>query len=99
MTTPSSDRPTVSMLAHMTVLALRYDARPGRFRSDHRRGTGFVRDARASRLPDPMDESRTMKMKSLQQQLERDDYEIDVHKVADAIVARLLATVDEAPPK
>ena len=91
MTTPSSDRPTVTMLAHMTVLALRYDTRPGRFRSGQRGGSGFVRDARASRHPTDMDESRTMKMESLQQQLERDEYEIDVYKVADAIVARLTA--------
>jgi hypothetical protein len=36
-----------------------------------------------------MDDSRTKKMELLRQRLERDEYEIDVHKVADAIVAYL----------
>jgi anti-sigma28 factor (negative regulator of flagellin synthesis) len=44
-----------------------------------------------------MDESRTMKMQSLQQRLDRDEYEVDPRKVADAIVARLLASLDTAP--
>jgi anti-sigma-28 factor FlgM len=76
----------------MTALALRYDTRPGRFRSGDRGGTGFVRDARAAR-DTPMDESRTIKMQALQAQLERDEYEIDPQKVAQAIVERLLANV------
>jgi hypothetical protein len=79
------------MLFDMTVLALRYDTRPGRFRSGHRGGSGFVRDARASRQATPVDESRTMKMQAIQERIERDEYEVDVRKVADAIVARLLA--------
>jgi anti-sigma28 factor (negative regulator of flagellin synthesis) len=37
-----------------------------------------------------MDESRTIKMQALRERLDRDEYEIDPHKVADAIVARLL---------
>jgi hypothetical protein len=91
VTTPSSDRPRVTMLSHMTALALRYDTRPGRFRSGDRGGTGFVRDARATRDATPMDESRTIKMQALQAQLERDEYEIDPQKVAAATVERLLA--------
>ena len=99
MTTPSSDRPGVTMLSHMTALALRYDTRPGRFRSGERGGTGFVRDARAAR-DTTMDESRMIKMQALREQLERDEYEIDAAKVADAIVQRLLASVlESAPPR
>lgn len=90
MTTPSSDRPSVSMLIHMTVMALRYDTRPGRFRSGWGGATGFVRDARASRRRNTMDESRTIKMQALRERLDNDEYEIDPHKVADAIVERLL---------
>jgi anti-sigma28 factor (negative regulator of flagellin synthesis) len=48
-----------------------------------------VRDARAARFPSHMDESRTMKMHLLQERIERDEYEVDPHAVADAIVARL----------
>jgi hypothetical protein len=77
------------MLIHMTVLALRYDTRPGRFRSGHRGGSGFVRDARASRQADPMDASRTMKLHAIQERIERGEYEIDAGKVAEAIVTRL----------
>ena len=85
------------MLLHMTVLALRYDTRPGRFRSGQRGGSGFVRDARASRHPTDMDESRTMKMQAIQERLERDEYEVDPRKVADAIVARLLEQAVRRP--
>ena len=49
-----------------------------------------MRHARDSRKTNPMDESRTMKMHAIQERLERDEYEIDPRKVADAIVARLL---------
>jgi anti-sigma28 factor (negative regulator of flagellin synthesis) len=48
-----------------------------------------------------MDESRTMKMQLLQERIERDEYEVDPQKVADAIVARLLSarslTTDPTP--
>jgi hypothetical protein len=36
-----------------------------------------------------MDESRTIQMSVLQERIERHEYEVDPHKVADAIVARL----------
>jgi Anti-sigma-28 factor, FlgM len=98
VTTPSSDRPAVTILSHMTALALRYDTRPGRFRSGDRGGTGFVRDARAARDTIPMDESRTIKMRALQAQLERDEYEIDPEKIAAAIVERLLAAASARTP-
>jgi hypothetical protein len=77
------------MLLNMTALALRYDTRPGRFRSGSSGGTGFVRDARAARQANHMDESRTMKMLALQKQVERDEYEVDPAKVAEAILERL----------
>jgi hypothetical protein len=85
----------VTMLDHMTALALRYDDRPGRFRTGHRGGTGFVRDARAPLQPSPMDESRKMKMQALQERIERDEYDVDPRKVAEAIVAKLLAAKSE----
>jgi hypothetical protein len=46
-----------------------------------------------------MDESRTMKMLALQKQVERDEYEVDPAKVAEAIVQRLLAAHDAAAAK
>jgi hypothetical protein len=83
----------------MTVLALRYDTRPGRFRTGHRGGSGFVRDARAARKPNPMDESRTIELHALQERIERGEYEIDPHKVAAAILERLAASVLKAAPR
>jgi anti-sigma28 factor (negative regulator of flagellin synthesis) len=38
-----------------------------------------------------MDESRTMKMQLLRERIERDEYEVEPAKVADAIVGRLLS--------
>lgn len=38
-----------------------------------------------------MTDSRTSKMEEIRARLERDEYTVDVEKVADAIVARLLA--------
>jgi hypothetical protein len=40
-----------------------------------------------------------MKMQAIQERLERDEYEIDPRKVADAIVARLLATRTDLRPE
>ena len=37
------------------------------------------------------DESRMVQMEQLRERIERDDYAVDAHKVADAIVRRLLA--------
>jgi anti-sigma28 factor (negative regulator of flagellin synthesis) len=37
------------------------------------------------------DESRMAQMEQLRDRIERDDYAVDAHKVADAIVRRLLA--------
>jgi anti-sigma28 factor (negative regulator of flagellin synthesis) len=40
---------------------------------------------------DRRDESRMAQMEQLRERIERDDYAVDAHKVADAIVRRLLA--------
>ena len=37
------------------------------------------------------DESRMARMEQLRERIERDEYAVDAHKVADAIVRRLLA--------
>ncbi len=37
------------------------------------------------------DESRMVQMEQLRERIERDDYAVDAHKVADAIVRKLLA--------
>jgi anti-sigma28 factor (negative regulator of flagellin synthesis) len=42
-----------------------------------------------------MDESRKMKMQALQERIERDEYDVDPRKVAEAIVAKLLAAKSE----
>ena len=78
-------------LSHMTVLELRYASRhratgPGSTRSR------FGRDVHGDRvMTSPMTDSRTSKMEEIRARLERDDYVVDAEKVADAIVARLLA--------
>jgi anti-sigma28 factor (negative regulator of flagellin synthesis) len=46
-----------------------------------------------------MDESRTIKLHALQERVERGEYEIDAHKVADAIIARLAASVLKPTPR
>ena len=76
----------------MTVMALRYETRPGRFRPGNGGGSGSVRDARASQRANQMDDARTMKLRAIQERLEREEYEIDPGKVAEAIIVKLLAT-------
>jgi Anti-sigma-28 factor, FlgM len=49
-----------------------------------------MRDAGGTRMPTPMDESRKLKMEILRERVERDAYEIDPRKVAEAIVDKLL---------
>jgi hypothetical protein len=45
-----------------------------------------------------MDESRKIKMEILRERVARDDYQVDPRKVADAIVARLLAARTKPAP-
>ena len=77
-------------LSHMTVLELRYASRrrvtPVSTRSR------FGRDVHGDRVTtSPMTDSRMSKMEEIRLRIERDDYTVDAEKVADAIVARLLA--------
>ena len=79
-------------LSHMTVLELRYASRhrvvhvPGSTRSR------FGRDVHGDRVTtSPMTDSRMSKMQEIRALLEREAYSVDAEKVADAIVARLLA--------
>jgi hypothetical protein len=78
----------------MTLLALRYDTRRGRFgrRLDGDKDLAG-RDAGAADRTEPMDLSREMKMQELRERIEHDDYRVDPQKVAGAIVERLLAGV------
>ena len=78
--------------SHMTVLELRYASRhrvvhvPGSTRSR------FGRDVHGDRVTtSPMTDSRMSKMQEIRALLEREAYSVDAEKVADAIVARLLA--------
>ena len=79
-------------LSHMTVLELRYASRhrvvhvPGSTRSR------FGRDVHGDCVTTtPMTDSRMSKMEEIRERLARDAYTVDAEKVADAIVARLLA--------
>ena len=77
-------------LSHMTVLELRYASRhrvsPVSTRSR------FGRDVRGDRvITTPMTDSRMSKMEEIRSRIERDAYAVDPAKVADAIIARLLA--------
>ena len=75
----------------MTVLELRYASRhraggPGSTRSR------YGRDVHGDRvMTSPMTDSRTDKVEEIRALVERDGYAVDPAKVADAIVARLLA--------
>ena len=73
----------------MTVLAVTYDTRLGRFgrRRDGDQDTG--RRTEAAR-EDTMDLAREMHMQDLRERIERDAYDVDPHAIADAIVARLM---------
>jgi len=77
----------------MTLLALRYDTRRGRFGRvlDGDKDPG--RAAGAAAHTEPMDLSREMKMQELRERIEHDDYRVDPQAVATAIVERLLAGV------
>ena len=82
----ASDDDTVPM----TVLAVTYDTRLGRFgrRRDGDQDAG--RRNQAARDESTMDLAREMHMQDLRERIERDAYEVDPHAIADAIVARLM---------
>jgi hypothetical protein len=75
----------------MTVLAVTYDTRLGRFgrRRDGDQDTG--RRSEAARDESTMDLAREMQMQDIRERIERDAYDVDPHAIADAIVARLLS--------
>ena len=79
-------------LSHMTVLELRYASRnrvSPRPASTRRR---FGQDVRGDRvITSPMTDSRMTKMEEIRSRIERDQYDVDAEKVADAIIARLQA--------
>jgi hypothetical protein len=74
----------------MTVLALRYDTPHGRFRQG-RRGARDVLTLMDQPKPKPI------KLDALREQIQRGEYVVDPHKVADAIVDRLVLV--SAPPR
>ena len=79
-------------LSHMTVLELRYASRHRVVRVPGSTRSRFGRDVHGDRvMTTPMTDSRISKMEEIRARLERDDYTVDAEKVADAIVARLLA--------
>jgi Anti-sigma-28 factor, FlgM len=75
----------------MTLPALLYDVRRGRFGRvlDGDKDPGG--DAGAAAQTEPMDLSREMKMQELRERIAHDDYRVDPQQVARAIVDRLLA--------
>jgi len=77
-------------LSHMTVLELRYASRHRVARASTR--SRFGRDVRGDRvITSPMTDSRMTKMEEIRSRIERDQYDVDAEKVADAIIARLQA--------
>ena len=76
--------------SHMTVLELRYASR--RRVSPASTRSRFGRDVHGDRvITTPMTDSRMTKMEEIRSRIERDAYAVDPEKVADAILARLLA--------
>jgi hypothetical protein len=75
----------------MTLLALRYDTRRGRFGRVRVGDKDLGRSAGAPAHNDPMDLSRELKMQEIRERIAQDDYRVDPQAVAGAIVARLIA--------
>ena len=78
--------------SHMTVLELRYASRHRVSPRPVSTRSRFGRDVHGDRVnTPPMTDSRMSKMEEIRTRIERDQYTVDAEKVADAIVARLLA--------
>jgi hypothetical protein len=77
----------------MTLLALRYDTRRGRFGRVRSGVEDRRRDPVAAQHMEPMDLAREMKMQDLRERIARHAYRIDAEAVAGAIVERLVAGV------
>jgi anti-sigma28 factor (negative regulator of flagellin synthesis) len=83
----------------MTVLAVSYDTRPGRFgrrRSGDEDAGRRVRDAQDETT---MDLDREMHVQEIRERIERHAYDVDPQQVAGAIVARLLAASRAEKPR
>jgi Anti-sigma-28 factor, FlgM len=78
-------------IGDMTLPALRYDVRRGRFGRVLDGDKHLGGDAGAAAQTEPMDLSREMKMQHLRERIAHDDYRVDPQEVAQAIVDRLLA--------
>jgi hypothetical protein len=87
---PIRPGPSADDILRMTVLAVTYDTRLGRFgrRRDGDQGSG--RRTGDAHDDTTMDLGREMHMQELRERIERDAYDVDPRAVADAIVARLL---------
>jgi hypothetical protein len=89
---PMRPAPSAADTEDMTVLAVTYDTRLGRFgrRRDGDQDTGQRRsDAQDDGVK--MDLDREMYMQEIRERIERDAYDVDPDAVAGAIVERLLA--------
>jgi hypothetical protein len=76
----------------MTVLELRYASRHRVVRVPGSTRSRFGRDVQGDRVTtNLMTDSRTSKVEDIRTRIERGAYTVDAEKVADAIVARLLA--------
>jgi len=79
-------------VSHMTVLELRYASRHRVVRVPGSTGSRFGRDVQGDRVSSPpMTDSRMIRMQELRDRVDSGAYSVDAEKVADAIVARLLA--------
>jgi hypothetical protein len=76
---------------HMSLLALHYDTRRGRFGRVLRGDKNLGRDAEAAQQIAAMDLSREIKLQQLRERIAQDDHRVDSQAVAEAIVARLIA--------
>jgi hypothetical protein len=87
---PMPWRPVRADTANMTPVAERYDTRRSRFaRAGGDESPG--RDVLRTGHHDGMDTARRIELQKLSERIARNAYEVDPHRVADAIVARLLA--------
>jgi Anti-sigma-28 factor, FlgM len=88
VTTPSIVRRVVTILSHMTALALRYPSRGRSLRPLEPTTSRFGREVRGTQAPDA---AMTPRMQQLRASVDRGAYDVDAGKVADAIIERLLA--------
>jgi hypothetical protein len=88
VTTPSIIRRVVTILTHMTALALRYPSRGRSIRPLDPTTSRFGRDVRSKQVSES---GMTPNLQQLRARIDSGAYDVDAGKVADAIVERLLA--------